>query len=204
MPKRQGIATPDLIDDIYTRLADVDNRLKKVKTPTWIERINPVQLPDPVEGQIAIDSRSDCLIYYANEAWREKCSAVHAIKIYGDKTANKVADGAFRFTIEDDLDGTTIEVVRAFNGTVGTGSTTLQVRNVTRAVNILNTSLSISSGAEHSGLGAINDGGDPDQPNNMVFLNDMMWINVLGVGSGSKGLGIYITFHGPKVDMTPV
>lgn len=205
MAPRQQTVDSDTIGNIYTRIADLEDRVRLlVRTPSHVERINPVYLPDPVEGQIAIDARTNCLIYYANEAWREKCSAVHAIKVYGDKTTNKVLDGAFRFPIEEDLADTVIEQVQVFNGTAGTGATSIQVRNVTRAINVLDTVVSVPSGAFIStGQADINDGGDPDDPNNMMHDGDMVWINCTAIGTGSKGLGCYITFHGPKVDVTP-
>lgn len=205
MAPRQSTFPTDLIDDLYTRIADLDDKVRRLsKTPSFVERINPVYLPDPVEGQIAIDARTNCLIYYANEAWREKCSAVHAIKVKGDKTTNKVEDGAFRFPIEEDLADTVIEQVQVFNGTAGTGDTSIQIRNVTRSINILNTVVSVPSGDFISTVQAdIDDGGDPDDPNNMVHDGDMIWINCTAVGAGSKGLGAYITFHGMKVDVTP-
>lgn len=205
MAPRQKTFDTDTVDDIYTRIADLADQIRRLtRTPSHVERVNPVYLPDPVEGQIAIDSRTNCLIYYANEAWREKCSAVHAIKVYGDKTTNKVLDGAFKFPIEEDLADTVIEQVQVFNGTEGTGDTSIQVRNVTRAIDILNTVVSVPSGDFISAVQAdIDDGGDPDDPNNMVHDGDMIWINCTAIGTGSKGLGTYITFHGPKVNVEP-
>lgn len=201
---RQREFNYDTVDDIYTQLHDLREQIRTLnRTPSVIERINPVTLPNPVEGQVAVDARSNCFIYYANGAWREKCSAVHAIKVYGDNTTNKVRNGAFRFPVEDDLADTEIDLVRAFNGTVGTGATTIQIVNMTRGIDILSAPLSVPSGAETSGLGAINTGGPEANPNNKVFLNDMIWINCTAIGAGSKGLGCYVTFHGPKVDVTP-
>lgn len=205
MAPRQSTFPTEVIDDLYTRIATLEDRVRLLnRTPTHVERINPVYLPDPVEGQIAIDARTNCLIYYANEAWREKCSAVHAIKVYGDRTLNKVRDGAFKFPIEEDLADTLVEQVQVFNGTEGVGATSIQVRNITRAINILDTIVSVPSGQFISlGQADINEGGDPDDPNNMVHNGDMLWINCIAVGTGSKGLGSYITFHGPKVNVEP-
>ena len=205
MAPRQKVFTPDLIDDLYGRLHVVEERLRLLqRTPTVIERINPVTLPDPVEGQIAVDSRSNCLIYYANGAWREKCSAVKNIKVYSDRTVNKIEDGAFRFTVEEDLADTLIEQVEVFNGTEGSGLTSCQIENVTRGINILNSVQSVPSDLWASGVDAdIDTGGDPADPNNMVHYKDRIWVNTTAVGSGSKGFGTYITFHGPKVDVTP-
>lgn len=205
MPQKRPEFNPMVLDDVYSRIAALERQIRLVnRSPVHVERINPVTLADPVESQIAIDSRSNCLIYYANGAWREKCSAVHAIKVYSDKKGNTIGDGAFRFTVEKDLADTLIEEVEAFNGVQGTGATSIQIQNVTRGINILNTVKTVPSGAYHStGVTDINDGGDPDEPNNMVHYKDRIWVNVTAVGGGSKGLGTYITFHGPKVDVTP-
>lgn len=205
MAKRQGEFNADTMDDLYAKIASLQNRIRLIhKTPTFVERVNPVTLPDPAEGQVAIDSRSDCLIYYANEFWREKCSAVHAMKVFGDTTANKVRDGAFRFTVEKDLDDTTVTLIEAFNGTVGSGATTAQVRNMTRGIDLLTTSVTVASGADHdNGAAVINDAGLFPLENNRVSWKDVIWINTTAVGAGSKGFGVYMTFHGPKVDLTP-
>lgn len=203
--RRQGEFTPDTLDDIYRQLFSLQEQIRTLsKTPSVIERLNPVTFPDPVEGQVAVDSRSNCFIYYANGAWREKCSAIKNIKVFSDRKVNKVEDGAFRFAIDDDLDETLIEHVQAFNGTTGSGTTTAQIRNITRGINILSSPLDIASGATVSDDGEVIDEGGPiATPNNMVFKDDMIWINVTAAGNGSKGLGVYITFHGPKVNVEP-
>lgn len=205
MAPRQRAFTPDTLDDIYRQLYDLSEKIRMLqKSPSVIERLNPVTFPDPVEAQVAIDSRTNCLIYYANGAWREKCSAIKNIKVYGDRTTNRVENGAFRFTIEEDLADTLIEQVEVFNGTEGTGLTSAQLQNVTRGIDILSAVQSVPSGAWHSaGDASIDTGGDPDEPNNKVHYKDRMWINTTAIGTGSKGFGMYITFHGLKVDVAP-
>lgn len=205
MAVRQKTFTPDVLQDIYAQLADLKEAVRTInKRPTWIERVNPVTLPDPVEGQVAIDARTNCFIYYSNHAWREKCGAVHAIKIYPDRALNKVEDGAFRFPVEEDLDGTVIEQVQLFNGIPGTGATTIEVQNITRGIDILSSPLTLASGGTiTTGQAAINEGGPTATPNNMVNKGDMIWINTTAVATGSKGAGCYIFFHGAKVDLTP-
>lgn len=202
--KRQRSFTPETLDDIYSQLFKISEEIRLIhKTPSVIERVNPVTLPDAAEGQVAIDSRTNCFIYYANEAWREKCSAVHAIKVFGDRSPNVVRDGAFRFTIEKDLADTTLELVEAFNGTSGSGSTTAQIQNVTRSINLLTTPVTVASGAYHdNGAAEIDEGGSILNPNNKFAWKDRIWINTTAIGTGSKGFGVYMTFHGPKVDLT--
>lgn len=124
--------------------------------------------------------------------------ATHAIKVFSDNRLNKVRDGAFRFDIEEDLANTKIVSVAAFNGTVGSGTTTVQIENVTRGITILTTPITIDAGESNSFTAAvqpqISTGGVAGDPNNKVHLGDSMWINTLAVGAGSMGLGVYMTF----------
>lgn len=204
MAPRQKTFTPDLIDDIYAHLYRLEEKIRLLnKTPTHVERINPRTLPDPVESQVAIDSRTNCFIYYSAGFWRSKCSAVKACKVFGDRTTNKILDGAFRLTIADDLADCEISDVQAFNGTPGTGATTIQLVNKVRVLNVLSTPMTIPDGAyDSNNTEVIDEGGNPNDPNNVVHLRDRIWINTTAIGAGSKGLGVYITFHGPKVDLS--
>lgn len=205
MAPRQKTFTPDTLDSIYAELHSLKEQIRLLhRTPSFIERLNPVTLPDPVEGQVAIDSRTNCFIYYADGAWRSKCSAVHALKVFGDQRLNRVRDGAFKFSVEQDLADTEISLVEAHNGTIGTGATNVQISNRTRGFDILTTPLTIPSGLyDSNGTEVIDEGGLITDPNNKVHLYDRIWVDVDAVGAGSKGLHVYVTFHGPRVDLTP-
>lgn len=200
MPQHQSEFNPDIIDALFARIAHLENQMRlSTRTPSVIERVNPLTLPDPVEAQIAIHSRTFCLIRYANGKWRAICYAVHAMKVFGDMKNNTVRNGAFRFSLESDLNGFDVVGASAFNGTAGSGDTTLTITNETRELDILNSELVIPGGEYDSGNDLedadINDGGDPDDPNNRVYTHDRIWINTTAVGSGSKGLGVYMMFR---------
>lgn len=158
------------------------------------------QVPnDPQQGMFIVDpTRRPELpgwCFYLGDRWY--CiyprDPVHAIKVFSDQKVNRVLTGAFRFTVEKDLDDHAISFVEGFNGTSGTGSTTFTVRNETRGINIV--SVTINSGQLHSnGTITIDEGGDPLDPNNVVHWKDMIYITTTAVGAGSKGLGTYLTF----------
>jgi hypothetical protein len=118
---------------------------------------------------------------------------VKNIKIYGDRRPNRVdTTYGFRFPIEEDLHKTKISYILGFNGTEGTGATTMTVTNITRG--ILVATPVVPSGLRLSGAVAINEAGPVLTPNNMVFENDWFHIMITTVGAGSRGLGIYIKF----------
>jgi hypothetical protein len=198
--KKQKAFTPDVVDDIYSKLFQLSERIRLLyETPRTMERVRHKTIPDPVEAQIIVDSKTNCLMWFANEKWRSKCYAVHAIKVFADRKSNKIEDGAFRFTIEPDLADWDIIGASAFNGTAGS-ATSVQIRNVTRGINILNSVMTIPGGQlttpfEFYEDVDLNDGGDEDDPNNRCHLHDMIWINCTATGGGAKGLGVYIIFR---------
>lgn len=160
------------------------------------------QVPNnPQQGMFIVDpTRAPELpgwCFYLGDRWY--CiyprDPVHAIKVFPDKKSNKIETGAFRFTVEKDLADHAITFAEGFNGTPGSGATTFVVRNQTRGINIV--TVTINSGAEHSnGSITIDEGGDPLDPNHLLHWKDMIYITTTAVGSGSKGLGAYLT-HSP-------
>jgi hypothetical protein len=124
--------------------------------------------------------------------------AVHAIKVYADRRSNRVENGAFRFSIHRSLNATKITHVAAFNGTAGSGPTTVQISNQTRGFDILEVPITIDSGEYDSETAGtqpqIDTGGDPANPRNKVYTSDRIWIDTDAVAAGSKGLGVYIQF----------
>jgi hypothetical protein len=126
---------------------------------------------------------------------------VHACKVSGDVKFNTVRDGAFRFNVEFDLDQYYITRVEAANGTVGTGATTVQLSNQTRSIDLLATPLTIASGQYHdNGNAVINVNDVVGVPSNLVTWKDRIWIDVDAVGTGSKGLHVYITFEPVQIE----
>ena len=197
----------DILEDLYRHnrrqgqiFEDLFNKL-----PSAPILKHTTQVPnDPQQGMFVVDPRDAEIetkpgwCYYYRDTWY--CliprDPVHAIKIFDDTRANKVREGAFKFNVEKDLDNHLISFVEGANGTPGTGATTFTVRNMTRSLTILSSSVSIPSAAYHSadGTGLINDGGPANMPNNLVFHKERIWIDTLAVGAGSKGLHAYMTF----------
>lgn len=124
--------------------------------------------------------------------------ATHAIKVFTDTKANKVGTGVFRFHITEDLADTKLIRAEAGQGVVGTGVTTVQLTNQTRGTTLLDVPITIDSGDDSSYFATtpseVNVGGDPTDPDNKVHLGNWMWIDTLAVGTGSKGLALYLTF----------
>ena len=152
----------------------------------------------PAQGMVMIDWPSVSFCFYHNNEWIcIPLPATHAIKVYNDKKVNSVLDGAFKFDVERDLDGYQLWWAGAFNGTPGTGTTTVHFTNKDRGdLHLLNTALSIPSGQTNSFATEpdINDGGLVTNPNHRVHEGDTIWVDVKTVGAGSKGLGVYMTF----------
>lgn len=147
---------------------------------------------NPSQGMTLVDWHTFQFCFYHDNAWI--CipfPATHAIKVYGDTKLNRVRNGAFKFAIEEDLDGTELIAARAFNGTVGTGTTTVQISKAGGTIDVLSTPIGIPSGTNYSFTApTINQAGTIRQ----AVEGDMWWIDVDAVGTGSKGLGVYLSF----------
>lgn len=116
-------------------------------------------------------------------------AAHYEIKVFADGSAVTTGDGAFIFAIPDDVGGCRLSDADAFVTTTGTG-TTVQVRNVTGAVDMLSTRITIDSGETTSYTAAA----PPviNQANAVVAKGDLVAIDV-DVASG-EGLGIILEF----------
>lgn len=172
-------------EDIWNKLpsAPVLNHRTQVPTEPW-------------QGMFVVNPVERAFCFYLGEQWYCVYGGhppVHAIKVNSDKKANAIAAGAFKFNVEFDLDNHYITQVEAFNGTAGSGATTVQITK--NGVDILSTPLTIASGQLHdNGAAVIN------QALNQVSWKDVMWIDIDAAGSGSKGLGVYITFHPAQIE----
>ena len=123
--------------------------------------------------------------------WKALSSySVYCIKVFGDSKPNKIENGAAKFPIHPRHDGAKIRAVRIWNGIVGAGATTVQLTNTTRGITLLSTPATISSGQFIGSNAVVDTGGDPADPNNKVYEDDMIWINV--TAAVGKGLGVYV------------
>jgi len=210
MAKRKPSVSPQTTTDVLLeriealeKAAAIERQAKMSSSQTaWVRN-----LLGATQGQTVINwpTRQFCF-YHDNEWICLPFPATHAIKVFPDKKANITGDGLFRFSIERDLDEYDLFDVGAFNGTAGTGVTTVQISNQTRGLDFLSTPLTIPSGAYDSYPPAtpavINQGGPVENPFKRVAIGDRIWIDVDAVAAGSKGLGVYLTFARAE-DLTP-
>lgn len=192
------------VDKRFTRLEEAVKKILQAG-PTTLHKVNIETYDNPVESEVVIDWPTQRFCWYHDDNWIcVPFAPTHAIKVYSDKRVNKVQNGAFRFDIERDLDGYVLWDVAAFNGTVGSGPTTVQIQNLTKGLNLLTTVITIDAGETNSYTAGtqpvINNAGPDADPNNMVHIGNTIWINVLSAGTGSKGLGVYMTFVLPRID----
>lgn len=118
------------------------------------------------------------------------------IKVFPDQKLNVVGDGKFVFAISDDMDGMNLVDADAFVSTVSTsGTVTVQIRNITQAADMLSTRITIDANEFTSYSAAT----QPvvDAANDDVAVADMISVDVDGVGTGSKGLGVILEFALP-------
>ena len=119
------------------------------------------------------------------------------IKIFADTTALATGDGKFVFAIPDDLDGTDLSAAAAYVTTnSSSGAVTVQIRNVSRSVDMLSTRVTIDSGEPTSYTAAtpsvVDTTGSP--ANNSVSTGNLIAVDVDTAGTGAKGLGVILTF----------
>lgn len=123
-------------------------------------------------------------------------------KVFGDAVAVATSGGEFYVTVTDDLGGTYLRSAHAAL-TVAGGAVAIQVHNVTEAVDMLSTGITIDSGESTSYTAAtepvVDTTGTP--PNNYVSRADLLRIDV-DTASGT-GLELLLEF-GPQIQrVTP-
>ena len=192
--RRDRSLTP--LEDIYDHrrvtaqeFSDIWNKLPSAPVLKHI-----TQVPnEPVQGMFVVDPILPTWCFYFNGEW--VCMdglKTYACKVYTDRQVNKTGDGSFRFGVDFSMAGRDVYGVAAFNGTPAPGTTTIQISNQTRGVDILSSALNIGSNAFMTATFGVNTGGPVTLPNNRLALFDDIWIDVDAVASGSKGLGVYI------------
>lgn len=152
------------------------------------------QVPnEPQQGMFVVDPAHEAFCFYLGTRWI--CIdglKTYAIKVFTDLQTNRVGNGGFKFGVDFSMAGRDVLGVAAFNGTVGSGATTIQISNQTRGVDLLTAPLTIPGGTFMVATLGVNNGGPITLPNNRLALFDAMWVDVDAVGTGSKGLGVYI------------
>ncbi len=119
--------------------------------------------------------------------------ASYEMKVFSDTTVLTTGDGKFIFEIPADLDGMNLVDVRAFVTTVSSsGLPTVQIRNVTQAVDMLTTKITIDASEKSSRTAAT--AAVIDTSNDDVADGDQIAIDVDVAGTGAKGLGVILVF----------
>jgi hypothetical protein len=102
-------------------------------------------------------------------------------------------DGKLIFCVSDDLNGLNLIDADAFVTTVSSsGTPTIQIRNVTDAVDMLSTLITIDASEFTSYTAAappVINGATDD-----VATGDLIAVDVDVAGTGAKGLGVVLTF----------
>lgn len=115
------------------------------------------------------------------------------IKVTSDTSNLTAGDGKIFFTIPSSLNGLTIKAAHASLGSVSSsGAVTVQIRNVTDAVDVLSTAITIDQSEFTSYTAAtppvINTSNDD------VSTGDIIAVDVDGAGSSAAGLSVHLTF----------
>jgi hypothetical protein len=102
-------------------------------------------------------------------------------------------DGQAYVTIPAELNGANLVAAHASLTTAGSGTTTVQVRNVTQNADMLSTPITVDAGETSSYTAAtqpVIDGGNDD-----VATGNIVRVDVDTAGAGAKGLTVLLTFR---------
>ena len=123
-------------------------------------------------------------------------SGVLFIKVFSDTTIVTTGDGKFIFEVSRDMAGTNLVEIETYVTTVSSsGKPTVQIRNVTQAVDMLTTKCEIDASEKNSKDAATQ--AVIDLANDDVAWGDHIAIDVDVAGTGAKGLGVDLTFQAP-------
>lgn len=194
MPEYQRPGKPTAFGQERDRQRDTESRVGRSETRRLFtaDRGERTSVQAPAEGQVIIDA--DLPYMYINGAWVPLVGGgtIHA-KIISDGSVLATGDGQFIFAISDDLDGLSLVDADAYVTTVSSsGTPTIQIRNVTDAVDMLSTRITIDASEFTSYTAAappvINVG------NAQVTTGDLVAIDVDVAGTGARGLGVILSF----------
>lgn len=116
-----------------------------------------------------------------------------------------VGDNKRRFVVDDDLGGTYLRAVHAKVHTVGSTTTTIQVHNVTRSIDVLLVKTTIDASETTSFTAAVDHKMDTSgtPAKNYCALGDVLRVDIDGKGTGANGLEVTLDF-GPQIQrLTP-
>ena len=118
------------------------------------------------------------------------------VKVIDDLTTLTTGDGKVIFLVPQELNGYNLVGANAFVTTASSsGTPTIQIRNVTDAVDMLSTRITIDANEYTSYTAAAADVVDATYDD--VATGDRLAVDVDVAGTGAKGLGIILTFQLP-------
>lgn len=118
------------------------------------------------------------------------------VKVIDDLTTLTTGDGKVIFLVPQELNGYNLVGANAFVTTVSSsGTPTVQIRNVTDAVDMLSTRITIDANEYTSYTAAA--AAVVDATYDDVATGDRLAVDVDVAGTGAKGLGIVLTFQLP-------
>ena len=122
------------------------------------------------------------------------------LRVFTDTEAVTAGNDARRFVVTDDLGGTFLRSAHATVTTVGSGTTTVQIHNLTNTDDLLATETDIDSGDTTSYDAAtqhvVDVTGTPAV--NYITRGDVLRVDVDAAGSGAMGLEVLLEF-GPQI-----
>ena len=149
----------------------------------------PVQ--EPTQGRV-----NQRLEYRSRQLFRRPQSfggGNFEIKVFSDTDTVTTGDGKFIFAIPEDLDGANLLSAEAYVTTVSSsGLPTVQIRNITQAVDMLQTRITIDVSEFTSYTAATPSVVDTN--NDDVATGNRIAIDVDVAGTGAKGLGVILVF----------
>ncbi len=113
----------------------------------------------------------------------------YEIKLADDLTAVASGDGKFIFAIPADLDQTKLRFANAYVTTVGSGATSINIRDVTQTTDLLSTVITIDASEFTSYTAATS-----VPTSTKVATGDLIAVDVDAVGAGSLGHGVILVF----------
>jgi len=152
----------------------------------------------PSTGRISLYAKTDSLVYFKDDTGLERtfgyASRIIAILVTDPNGADiAIGDGQAYFRVNSILNGYKLTSVAAHVTTVSSlNKPSVQIHNVTTALDILSTLLSIDANEKDSSTASV-----PaviNTSNNTVSTGDELRIDIDIAGTGAKGLQVDLTF----------
>ena len=156
--------------------------------------IKKEELPKKEEqSSFSVSEHTDTREQVLPRPFRLSPTRVVQLKVFADSATVATGDAKYVFFVPPEFSFLILNAVYAFVSTVSSsGALTVQVRNITQAVDMLATAITIDA-SENSSLTAATLPA-VHQTRNQVREGDLIAIDVDGAGTGAKGLGVVLVF----------